>query len=269
MGLRVTGYVREQGGASIYVDGAKHAFGHLVVAADGVHSALRQQMTGDDRARFQGQVAWRCLVPATSLEEFELPSGTTIWASDDAHALTTRIRGGDVVNFVGVTQERDWQEEGWHLTGDRAQALEHFGAFNPLIPAILERTQVLHRWALLGRPPLAKWRDGPVVLVGDAAHPMLPSMAQGAVMALEDAVVLGRLAAPEADLKDALRSFERTRKPRTTRIQARSAQNMHLYHKKGALRKLGFFGPLGLAARLAPGVIHGAQDWIYKFDPTA
>lgn len=267
-GAQVTGYVRERGGASVYIEGAAREFGDLVVAADGVHSVIRTQLAGADRARFTGQVAWRCVVPARDLSDFDLPNGTTIWAGDGRHALTTRIRGGDVVNFVGIAEESDWQEEGWSIPGDRDIALELFGDWNPLLPAIIKRAQILHRWALLGRPPLASWRDGPVLLLGDAAHPMLPSMAQGAVMALEDAVELGRMVAPDRAQSRDLQAYERKRKPRVTRIQARSLQNLTLFHKKGGLRKLGFFGPLGAAARLAPGVIHGAQDWIYQYDPT-
>ncbi len=268
-GAQVTGYVRERGGASVYVEGADREFGHLVVAADGVHSAMRNQLAGADRARFTGQVAWRCLVNARDLAEFDLPTGTTIWAGEGRHALTTRIRGGEVVNFVGIAEEADWQEEGWHLQGDRADALALYQGWNPLLTAIIERTQVLHRWALLSRPPLATWRDGPVVLVGDAAHPMLPSMAQGAVQALEDAVVMGRLVTPGGELLSQLSTLERTRKPRATRVQDRSRRNLTLFHTKGAFNRIAHFGALGAAARLAPGVIHGAQDWIYSYDPTA
>lgn len=266
---RATGYVRERGGASVYVDGAEREFADLVVAADGVHSAMRTQLAGADRARFTGHVAWRCVVPSTDLAEFELPKGTTIWSGSGRHALTTRIRGGEMVNFVGIAEEEEWQEEGWNIPGDPQKALALFGDWNPLLPAILERAKHLHRWALLSRPPLASWRDGPVLLVGDAAHPMLPSMAQGAVQALEDAVVLGRMARPDAELSKALPEFERTRKPRVTRIQARSRQNLTLFHKKGAGARAVHFGALGLAGRLAPGAINGAQDWIYKFDPMA
>lgn len=266
-GADVTGYVRERGGASIYVEGAERAFGHLVVGADGVHSAIRSQMTGADRARFTGQVAWRCVIQAQELSDFDLPTGTTIWAGPGKHVLTTRIRSGNVVNLVGIAEENDWREEGWSIPGDKADALALFGDWDPLLGAIINRSHVLHRWALLSRPPLAKWRDGPVTLLGDAAHPMLPSMAQGATQALEDAVVLGRVAQPDMDLAASLSVYEKTRKPRVTRIQLRSRQNLTMFHKKTLAGRLSYFGALGLAGRFAPGVINGAQDWIYGFDP--
>lgn len=268
----VTGYVRERGGASVYIDGAERMFGKLVVAADGVHSPLRSQMHGNDRARFTGHVAWRCTVPVSELSDVEIPNGTTVWAGDGKHALTTRIRGGEMINFVAIFEQDDWTEEGWSIPGDRFEILHRFEGWDPFLKAVIEAAPGFNRWALLSRPALSTWRDGPVTLLGDAAHPMLPSMAQGAVQALEDAVVLGRHATPEVSgtaLEEALSAYEVARKPRSTQVQKRSAQNLALFHRKGWMSKLAFFGPLAVAGMLTPALIHRQQDWIYGFDPGA
>ncbi len=267
-GAAVTGYVRERGGASVYVDGAERIFGNLVIGADGVHSVVRNQMHGTDRARFTGHVAWRCLVDAAALTD-EIPTGTTVWFGDHQHALTTRIRGGDVINFVAIAEQEGWTEEGWSLPGKKEDALAMFEGWDPFLSEILTKTSNINRWALLSRPQLSTWQDGPVGLLGDAAHPMLPSMAQGAVQALEDAIVLGQCLPSGSKTEEGLARYEARRKPRTTRIQQRSAQNLGLFHRKGGWQKLALMGPLTIAGHLAPSLIHRQQDWIYGFDPLA
>ncbi|NNK78043.1 MAG: monooxygenase, partial [Litoreibacter sp.] len=163
-------------------------------------------------------------------------------------------------------EQDDWTQEGWKIPGDKADALRDFGGWDPVLSAIIEAADQPHRWALHDRPPLVTWVDGPVTVLGDAAHPMLPSMAQGAVQALEDAVVLATCLATQSDLSSALTDYEKTRKPRVTAVQERSAANLRMFHHRSTTRQLLAYGPIWLAAHLSTNLIHARQDWIYGED---
>lgn len=265
---RVTGYIREQDGASVYIAGQDRIWGNVVVGADGVHSAIRTQLAGADRARFTGNVAWRALVPIEAVVNHEIPSGGCVWAGTGKHAVTTRVRAGNLVNFVGIVEQDQWREEGWRIKGTSDQAKADFGTWDPMLHAIIDAAPTLYRWALFDRPPLATWSDGPVVLLGDAAHPMLPSMAQGAVQALEDAVVLARKLGELPDVARAVEAYFKARQPRTAEIQARSAANIKLFHTAGWMRQIMTWGPVWVASRLSENLIHRQQDSIYHYDPT-
>lgn len=265
-GSEVTGYVREHNGASAYIaDRDQRNFGDILIGADGIKSVIRAQMLGADRARFTGNVAWRILAPVAALDRPPPPEGV-IWAGRGRHAVTTRIKGGSVVNFVGIVEQSGWQEEGWTIPGAQSQALLDFEGWQPELLEIIRSDPAPSRWALFDRPPLATWLDGPVALLGDAAHPMLPSMAQGAVQALEDAVVLARYL-EHMPPEQALTAYFETRKPRVTQIQARSRDNLRMFHKSG-LSKLMTYMPIWAAAQLKPDLIHNQQDWIYGADVT-
>lgn len=262
---KVTGYVRERGGASVYLERGERIFGDLVVGADGIRSEIRAQICGPDRARFTGNVAWRSVVPVAALGDMAPPPFGVVWAGRGKHAVTTRVRGGDFVNFVGIVEQDDWQEEGWSIPGSIEDALADFGDWRPCLKATLEASEGLFRWALFSRPPLATWCDGPVTLLGDAAHPMLPSMAQGAVQALEDAHALAGVLSRDSDVARAVASYQDLRKLRVTRVQDRSAINLRMFHRRTALGQMITYGPMAVASRLTPDVMHRQQDWIYGY----
>ncbi|MEP3346277.1 MAG: FAD-dependent monooxygenase [Litoreibacter sp.] len=262
---KITGYVRERGGASVYLERADRVFGDVLIGADGVRSVIRDQMCGSDRARFTGQVAWRTVVPVDALGDDAPPPFGVIWAGRGKHAVTTRVRGGSHVNFVGIVEQDNWTEEGWSIPGSTQDALEDFGDWQPCLRAVLQASSGLFRWALFGRPTLATWCDGPVALLGDAAHPMLPSMAQGAVMALEDAVVLADALESEPDREVALKTYEARRKPRTSQMQERSLTNAHMFHRRTGLKQVATYAPMAIASRISAASIHRQQDWIYSY----
>ncbi|MCY4336458.1 MAG: FAD-dependent monooxygenase [Litoreibacter sp.] len=267
-GAKITGYVRERGGASFYVEDGARVFGDILIGADGLHSVTRAQVAGPDRARFTGNMAWRCVMPLELLGEDAPPPEGCIWAGPGRHAVTTRIRGGNLVNFVGIVEQEERKEEGWSIEGSREAAVQDFAGWVPQVQRILAHAEPINRWALFDRPALSTWSDGPVTLLGDAAHPMLPSMAQGAVQALEDAVILAACLCESDDKLSALAKYETVRRDRTARVQRRSAENLRLFHKSG-LSQLSSYLPIWAAARLSPAIIQGRQDWIYRYDPTA
>lgn len=270
-GAQVSTYTTSPGGAGVRMADGSDRAGDLVVGADGLHSVLRRRMLGAERPRFTGNVAWRSLVPVDRLgRDAPGPTGC-IWAGEGRHAVTTRVRAGRMVNFVGIVEQADWRHEGWAIPGKPEQALRDFRGFHPTIRRILEESGEIYRWALFDRAPLDRWTDGAVALLGDAAHPMLPSMAQGAVQAMEDAHVLARtlkreLAAGRTVPQGCARYFQ-TRIARASRVQAMSARNLTLFHRRGRLARAATFGPAWLAGAAAPWILHRRQDWIYGAKP--
>lgn len=265
-GVAVTSYQTTDNGAAAF--GNSTAFeADLIIGADGVHSAIRTQMLGPDQPRFTGNVAWRAVVPRHRLEGHHIPPGACIWAGEGRHAVTYPL-ADELVNFVGIVEHDAWRSETWTQQGHRDDALADFDGWSPLVTAIIEQSDTHFRWALHDRPPLSQWSEGHVALVGDACHPMLPSLAQGACQAMEDAWVIAQMLADNKDIPAAFQAYEALRKPRTAKVQAGAAANARLFHKRGRLAQSVAYAPIAAAARLAPGFIHGRNDWIYSHDVT-
>ena len=268
LGVEATGYVRERDGAAVYLDRSERVWGNLVIGADGIRSEIREAMVGSDRARFTGNVAWRLTVPLEALSS-PPPPEARVWAGAGKHAVTTRIRSGELVNFVGIVEQDDWKEEGWTIPGLKDDLRRDFGTWNKTLSEIIDAASETYRWALFDRPPMSSWSDGPVALLGDAAHPMLPSMAQGAVQALEDAVVLAAALSGRKNVSSGLKRYFAIRKPRTAQIQRRSAANLKMFHRAGLRSWPLTFGPIWFGAKLSPGLVHSGQDWVYSYDASA
>lgn len=267
-GAEVVGYEQGADAATAILKDGQRIEADLVVGADGVRSTLRDQMLGPDQPRFTGNVAWRAMAPIEALGVDAPPPGGCIWAGPGKHAVTTRVRAGSMANFVGIVEQADWREEGWRLEGRREDALADFGGWDPALAGIIRAAPVLYRWALFDRPPLSRWSDGRVVLLGDACHPMLPSMAQGAVQAMEDAWALSTALSHTHNVAQACADYFSARIERATRVQNLSTANVRLFHRRTLARRIASYGPIWLAARAAPGLIHRRQDWLYGFDPT-
>lgn len=238
----------------------------VIVGADGLHSAIRRQMLGPGAPDYTGNMAWRAVVPVETLGADAPPANATIWAGQGRHAVTTRLRGGTLVNFVGLVERPKPSEEGWGIEGDRAEAQADFAGWAPPVVHILAQAERIHRWALFSRKPYTRWSEGPVVLLGDAAHPMLPSMAQGAVQALEDAWVLAACLDASTDPSAAGAAFYRERQARTARVQALSASNARMFHRAGRFGSPVYYGGMAVVTRLFPQILRMRQDWIYAHD---
>ncbi len=245
------------------------ADGDVLIGADGIHSRVRERVFGAEKPRFTGNVAWRVVVPATARLKELVPPTACIWVGPGRHAVTYYLRGGKLINFVGVVERNDWQNESWTERGDKGELAADYAGWAKPIEAIIADAAECYRWALFDRDPLPKWSDGNVALLGDACHPMLPFLAQGAVMAIEDAWVLSRKLKAATNAPEALAAYEAERKPRTTRAQRGARRQMGLYHKRGWAAQLTTYGPMWLAAHLAPSVVHSRNDWLYSHDVTA
>jgi len=239
----------------------------LLIGADGIHSVIRSELFGSSQARFTGQAAWRGLVPANKIPPGLIAPDATVWAGPGRHFVHYFVRAGALINFVAVEERAAWAEENWQIPGDIDDLRRSFRDWDPGITALLDAAEKCHLWGLHDRPPLDKWTRGRVALLGDACHPMLPFMAQGAVMAFEAAVVLARaLRALADDIPAALASYEAVRKPRTTRVQERARRNGKLFHRRSALGRSLAFTPMTIASRFAPSVIARQLDWLYGYD---
>lgn len=197
----------------------------LVIAADGLKSRLRAALFGDGEARFTGHMAFRAMIPASAAPAEALAPGSKVWIGHGANLVRYRLRGGALVNVVGLARAAAWTAEGWSHRAARADFAAAFAGFCAPVKALIDAApeDVIWQWGLFSRPPLPAFHGGRIALIGDAAHPMLPFMGQGAAMALEDAVVLARCLAEEPTIAAALSAYSAARHPRATMIQTESA----------------------------------------------
>jgi salicylate hydroxylase len=195
------------------------ASGDLLVGADGVHSKIRQGLFGPDKPKFTGCMAWRGLVDTRDLPATITRSATMIWLGPTAHIVHYPVRRGEYLNFFAVVKRDDWLVESWNERGTREECLNDFKGWHEDALEIVRRIEIPYKWALITREPLPRWSEGRVTLMGDASHSMLPLLAQGANMAIEDAFVLARcLEKHRDDLGAGLKSYEQARIGRTTQM---------------------------------------------------
>ncbi|MET0545935.1 MAG: FAD-dependent monooxygenase [Caulobacterales bacterium] len=267
LGAGVKRYMQTGAGVTVELESGEHVEGGALIGADGIHSVIRQQMQGAQRPRFTGNVAWRATAPMEALGDLAPPPTACVWVGPGAHCVTYRLRGGSMVNWVGVVERSDWTNESWTEQGAREEALKDFEGWHPTLTRIIESASAHYRWALFDRAPLEHWINGRVALLGDACHPMLPFMAQGAVMAIEDAWMLASCLARN-DVAAAFRAYQEKRLQRTARAQTASRQNAPTFHQRETAAQLAAYGPMWLAGRLAPQLIRKRLDEFYAYDVT-
>jgi salicylate hydroxylase len=236
----------------------------LIVDATGIHSKTRVVLNGASKPRFSGQVAWRAVVP----NAFNHPDEAHVTMGPGGHLVSYPIRGGSLVNLVAVEERDDWAPEGWSIADDPANLRKAFQGFGGRAAEMIAAVDACTLWGLHLHPVAETWHQGGVALVGDAAHPTLPFLAQGANMALEDAWVLADcvLNSPE---DQALRRYQSLRKPRAQRVVAAAAGNADRYHMAPGLKRTAAHTGLRVASKLLPGAMIGAFNWLYHHDVTA
>lgn len=233
----------------------------LTVGADGLHSAQRAALLGTKLPYYTGQSAWRALIPEPS----DAPPVVQVFMGPGRHLVTYPLAGG-LRNIVAVLETPEWTAESWTQAGDPQAMRAAFAGFGGPVPGWLEQVTECGRWGLFRHPVAKRWHDGTRVLIGDAAHPTLPFLAQGACMAIEDAWLLAACLDAEADQTRALDRFAAMRTPRVTRLIEAANRNARNYHLTGARRLLGHAG-LRAASTLAPAALFGRFAWVYDFDP--
>jgi len=252
-----------------FTDGS-HAAHDAVIGCDGIHSAVRRSLLGVDEPRFTGHVAWRGMVEAARLPKGLTNPVVTAWMGPKKHFVHYPVRGGELVNFVGVvevTHSDGVGEESWRTQGDKAEIAEDFGDWHPDIITLINAADRCFKWALYDRDPLENWSVGRVTLLGDACHPMLPYLAQGAAMAIEDAWVLSRMLENwEDETAEGFLEYERYRRPRTNKVLLESRAQGAQFHLHDRLKVIMRNVRLGLGSRFLPDVAMQQLDWLHGYD---
>jgi len=270
LGMRMEDFATHPHGVTVSanaVAGLWNEHGHALLAADGLWSVSRQRFGFKEPPRFSGRTAWRALVPAKDVApEFREPL-IYLWLGRDAHLVHYPVKAGELINIVAITADK-WEGTGWSEPASRIDLLPRFpdARWAPRARALIREPEAWLKWALYDRRPLLSYSEGAAALIGDAAHPMLPFLAQGAAMAIEDAVVAARcLARMPDDAAAALRSYSAIRRGRTRKVQRLAARNGERYHLGGITAML-----RNIAMRAMGGerlLLH--YDWLYDWRPPA
>lgn len=265
---RVATVAQDATGVQVRTAQGRDHHADLLIGADGIRSVVRAGLFGPEQPRFTGNVAWRGLVPIEALAPAQRRRVAGLWMGPGAHFVHYLVRGGRLANFVAVIEQRGWEVESWTERGDRAELIHAFGHWPSPVRELVHAADpdACFRWALFDRAPMPAWSRGAVTLLGDACHPTLPFMAQGACMAIEDAAVLAEClaAASEGPVAPALLRYESLRRARTAEIQLGSRRNSRLYHLSGMAARLRDLG--------APMAAAGNQrklDALFSYDALA
>ena len=238
----------------------------IVVGADGSHSTVRGILLGAEKPRFTGCIAYRGLVPMDRVAHLELPAESQLWLGPGAHFVHYPVHAGKLLNFACLVDREGWTKESWTEPGDPNEVRARFAEWHPQVRAILAELEETFTWGLFDRTPLPRWSVGRVTLLGDACHPMLPFMAQGAAQAIEDAATLAAVLAKSPDVVAGLRRYEELRLPRTAAVQSIAAGNKTRNHLPDGPEQEA--RDAAMAAGTAAWVI-GASLWVYRHDAFA
>ncbi|MEX0319070.1 MAG: FAD-dependent monooxygenase [Ruegeria sp.] len=261
LGQQVATARRAGNRAEVEMAGGEVITADCAIAADGGRSTIRTELNGIETPKFTHQVAWRATIPWTYRDD---TPRAVLTMGPGRHVVTYPLRDQTLMNIVAVEERSDWREEGWRRQGDPNELRSRFADFGGPVWEMLAQVRETHLWALFLRPVAPSWQNGAVALLGDAAHPTLPFMAQGACLALEDAWVLARSLEGHVDLASALSSYELARKDRARHVVAAAAANARNFHFRSPVREVA-----QLALRVLGPRLGRRYEWIYSHDVTA
>lgn len=236
----------------------------VLIGADGLHSKLRVAMNGDRPPFFTKQVAWRAVIPAVGNE----PAVAKVYMGAGRHLVVYPLRGGELLNIVAIQERDEWAAEGWNFQDDPENLRRVFADFGAEVQAILARVQTVYLWGLFRHPVASKWHQGRAAILGDAAHPTLPFMAQGAVMALEDAWVLADSFEKASTIDAGMDAYQTRRHARASKVIEAASKNARNYHLPAGPFRAAAHTALKLGSTIAPSMALKKFDWIYGHDVT-
>jgi salicylate hydroxylase len=266
LGARCAGFEGSGKQVTLHLANGDHVTGDALIGADGVHSRIRNILVGDDKPVFTGCMAWRGLVPVEKLPTHMRRNVGVNWVGPGGHVVNYLLRRGEIFNFVGII-ERDWRVESWTERGTREECAADFPGWNADIHAIIRNIETPYKWALLGREPLARFAYGRVALLGDAAHPTLPMLAQGANMAIEDGMILARCLANDDDVETALARYDAARVERTAKLVRGANEMAKRFHNPALADAAG--AKAYVDAQWSEQTVKQRYDWIFEYDATS
>ena len=267
LGAKVSGCQSGEDAATLNTEDGRSFTAMVAIGADGVHSAVRAAMFGDDRPVYSGLMAWRGLIPMASLP-LHLRQATGVnWVGPGSHVIHYPLSEDGLVNFVGAVERDDWKVESWNERGSVEECLNDFQGWHDDVQSLIRSIATPYKWALMTREPMACWTRGRLTLLGDACHPTLPFLAQGAAMAIEDGYLLARALKEYAGRpEEALARYENVRKDRTSRVVRGSNENARRFHDRSLASETGageYVDREWTEARVVE-----RYDWLFRYDAT-
>jgi salicylate hydroxylase len=256
---RVDGYEEHADGVAVTLENGERVDGRALIGCDGMWSGIRERIVGDGKPRVSGHIAYRAVLKREQVPKDLWRPDVVLWAGPRCHFVHYPLRRGELYNLVAVFHSDQYQE-GWNAEGSKELLWKHFQGLRPEVLRLLDLIDTWRMWVLCDREPVKNWTKGRVTLLGDAAHPMLQYLAQGACMATEDAVTLAeKVAASPDDLPAAFKAYEQERYLRTARVQIMARVYGDFYHARGVTAEL---RDLALAGR-APQQSYDGVAWLY------
>jgi salicylate hydroxylase len=263
---RCPGFEDHGGTVTLQLSGGARVTGDALVGADGVHSVIRTQLFGGNPTSFTGCMAWRGLIPVDRLPPRFARNVGVNWVGPGGHVINYLLRRGELFNFVGIVERSDWRVESWTEKGMREECAADFSRWHQDIHELIRNIEQPYKWALLGREPLGRCSVGRVTLLGDAAHPTLPMLAQGANMAIEDGMVLARCLSAHDGVETALARYDRARGERTAKLVRGANEMAKRFHNPALANAAG--AKAYVDAQWNEETVKQRYDWIFEYDAT-